>query len=122
VKIVLNRCAGGAFRLSSEALKRMRQLKGNLGSIKHQSRRDMFNVERVHQRLFHLEGSDELISRDDPVLVATVAELGDLASGHNAELEVVEIPEGVSWRIIDVIGIEYVDLDGGLHPKRQNAE
>ena len=122
MKIVLNRCAGGAFRLSPEAIKRMRQLKRNLVSIKRQSRRDMFNVEKVHQRLFQLEGSDELISRDDPVLVTTVTELGELASGHNAELEVVEIPEGVPWRIIDVVGIEYVDLEDGLHPKRQNAE
>lgn len=122
MKIVLNRCAGGAFRLSSEAVKRMQQLKGNLVSIKRQGRRDMFNVEKMHQRLFQLEGSDELISRDDPVLVTAVTELGELASGQNAELEVVEVPEGASWRIIDVVGIEYVELEDGLHPKRQETE
>ena len=47
-------------------------------------------------------------SRDDPDLVAVVEELGNLANGLHADLKVVEIPDGVVWKIANYDGLEHV--------------
>ncbi len=49
-----------------------------------------------------------VIKRGDPVLVAVVEDMGDAASGEYAELKVVEIPDGVEWRIEEYDGWEWV--------------
>lgn len=48
------------------------------------------------------------IPRDDPDLIAVVRELGDKASGECASLEIVEIPDGVAWKIEEYDGNEHV--------------
>jgi hypothetical protein len=44
--------------------------------------------------------------------VAVVEKLGPAAAGQNAELLVVEIPDGHSWTISDVGGHEFIVIDG----------
>ncbi len=70
-KIVTNRCYGG-FGLSDQASMRYANLKELV-------------VAPMHWK----------ISRDDPILVQVVEELGETANGSCAELEVTEIPDGV---------------------------
>lgn len=47
-------------------------------------------------------------ARDDPLLVECVEALGEEASGSFADLQIVEIPEGVDWQIEDDDGVEWV--------------
>jgi hypothetical protein len=46
--------------------------------------------------------------RSNPQLVAAVEKLGKQANGSCAELEVIEIPDGIEWEISDYDGIETV--------------
>lgn len=48
------------------------------------------------------------IKRDDADLVAVVEELGKLASGKLANLQIVEVPAGVEWDIEEYDGTEWV--------------
>lgn len=51
---------------------------------------------------------DKDIPRDDPVLVALVRELGQVANGEHARLKVVRIPADVAWQIDDYDGKEWI--------------
>lgn len=53
--------------------------------------------------------SEREIERNDPNLIATVEALGDKANGFCANLDIVEIPDGVQWEIDEYDGIERVD-------------
>jgi len=48
------------------------------------------------------------IPRDDPFLVQTVEELGEQSYGTFANLEVVDIPDGVEWEIEEHDGNEHI--------------
>lgn len=48
------------------------------------------------------------VPRDDPDLIAVVEELGRAADGRHANLEIVEIPDGVEWQIEEYDGLEHV--------------
>ena len=48
------------------------------------------------------------ISRDDPILVSIVEELGEDSWGAYAELMVIEIPDEVKWQIAEYDGSEWV--------------
>jgi len=48
------------------------------------------------------------VSRDDPKLLECIEELGPLANGSFADLEVIEIPEDVDWVIEEYDGSEWV--------------
>ena len=87
-KIVINKCYGG-FSLSDEA----EQL--------------LFNkaTNPLGQKSFSL---GRHVDRSDPLLVEVVEELGSKSWGDNAQLKVAEIPEDVSWEIIDYDGVEYI--------------
>ena len=85
MKIVINKCYGG-FGLSEEAMEMYLEKKGMQG-------------ENLH---------DSEIERNDPVLVEVVEELGILASGKYAEVEVVDIPDDVEWEIEEYDGNEWV--------------
>ena len=84
-KIVINTCFGG-FGLSSEAFERYKELSGR--------QNDSFY--------------DDEICRNDPNLVRVVGEMGSKASGLYANLEVVEIPDGVDWQLEEYDGNEHV--------------
>ena len=94
MKIVLNRSTGPRISLSALAIDRLSRLKGSaeLTSTK---------TPRVTNVLYSLP-------RNDRDLVHIVEELGAAASDHDAELQVFEIPDDVSWRISDVAGYEYI--------------
>lgn len=51
---------------------------------------------------------DRDLDRDDPVLVQVVEEMGAAANGSYASLEVIEIPDDVSWAIKEYDGNEWV--------------
>lgn len=48
------------------------------------------------------------ISRDDPILIQIVEEMGDKADGTFASLRIVEIPDDVDWYIEEYDGREWV--------------
>lgn len=48
------------------------------------------------------------VARDNPLLVAVVEEMGEAASGSCAELNVVEIPDGVDYVIEEYDGMEWI--------------
>ena len=49
------------------------------------------------------------IDRDDKILIEVVEELGKESSGSCASLEIVEIPDGISWEISEYDGNETVE-------------
>ena len=87
MKVAINRCFGG-FCLSTEGIKRYRELSGELEVDDYQIGRNL--------------------KRDDKYLVQTVEELGGLASDRYSALEVVEIPDGVEWEISEYDGAETI--------------
>lgn len=85
MKLVINRCFGG-FSLSPLAQEALAQKKGRATAPQDQRPLD----------------------RADKDLVEIVEELGSLADGGYAELEVIEIPDGVNYTIEKYDGIESV--------------
>lgn len=104
MKVVINHKHGG-FGLSDEAVHRYAHLKG-MHLVK----------ERKHGMTHYYKDSISKetyfapyeISRDDPVLVQVVEELGDKANSHYAHLVIVDIPDDVSWHIAEYDGYEHV--------------
>lgn len=47
-------------------------------------------------------------SREDPVLIEIVRELGEAANGACAELKIVEIPYDVDYEIAEYDGVEHI--------------
>ena len=127
MKVVINACYGG-FGLSEKAAMRYAELKG---LTVYPERRPLFTTywlvperERENQTNFHAWPLEERrasnarlakqklaeceIPRDDLTLVQVVEELGADASGRCSALEIVEIPDGVAWRIEEYDGYEHV--------------
>jgi hypothetical protein len=89
MKVVINTEYGG-FGLSDEALEMYAKIKG------------------LEPGSFYSYD----IERDDPVLVQVVETLGDDRAGDRyAYLKVVEIPDGISWHIMEYDGIETIHED-----------
>lgn len=109
VKVVLNRAVGTSFGLSSAALAKLAELKG-----RDRRQRD------AHGRQFVSSAEsgrpDWLLSleRNDADLVRLVEEFGPAAAGSNAELTIVEIPDGLPWKISEVVGYEYIVINGNV--------
>ena len=83
MKIVINNC-NGAFGLSKEALA-------------------LYN-ERSDITVTY----DFNITRNDPILVEVVEQLGEAANSRFAELKVLEIPDDVQWIVEEYDGAEWV--------------
>lgn len=113
MKIAINRCYGG-FSLSPKAeyevLKRM-----GYENIKY------LNDKKEEVSLgsdswfcnFYSNGEYISFGRDDenrtnPHLIAVIEEMGEEADGTFASLEIIEIPDDVSWYIDDYDGMETV--------------
>jgi hypothetical protein len=105
-KVVINKCFGG-FGLSPQATQRYLELKGKKSTIK----KDEYGRPAVYLD----DGSvyyDNYLDRADPTLDQVVEELGKEASDSFSHLCVVEIGEGVRYRIEEYDGnesIEYAD-------------
>ncbi|MEI8135671.1 MAG: hypothetical protein WCH46_11480 [bacterium] len=85
-KIVINSRHGG-FGLSDEAMRRYAEIK---------------KIEDVNS--VHIYD----ICRDDPALVQVVEELGEKSHDRYSELRVVEIPDRISWIVLEYDGLEHV--------------
>ena len=129
MKVVVNRCFGG-FGLSDEAenlyalkkgfkLFRYEQVKykhrdGEDKFIKVKSAKLSATFKKDHGDVFTEWPDDDSywysseVKRDCPELVEVVEELGDRANGDFADLEIVEIPDGIDWSIKDYDGNEHV--------------
>lgn len=133
MKIVINKCYGG-FGLSHAAVMRYGELKGmTLYPEKHPEYPSLTTYWRVppesrltpllsgafyaatqeerieHNRRYSAQTLyDRTIPRDDPALVQVVEELGEKANGNYASLQVVEVPDDVSWEIDDYDGNERI--------------
>lgn len=113
MKVVLNRAVGSCFSLSSAALSKLAELKG-----RDRRQRDPHRPILERQFVSSAESGrpDWLLSleRNDGDLVRLVEEFGPAAAGPNAELMIVEIPDGHPWKISDVVGYEYVVVNGNV--------
>jgi len=133
MKIVINRCFGG-YGLSHEAIMRYLDLKGITvypeqgegtwkfwtywlvkpeGRFEVKETEDFYAMSMEERQAHNQKYSDETfgdrdISRNDPVLIQVIQELGDAANGEHAELAIVEIPDDVEWEISEYDGSEHV--------------
>ena len=84
MKIAINRCYGG-FSVTEAVYKALEEEWDGHGYIDHD------------------------LGRDDPKLIEAIEKVGvKAASGTYAEIEIVEIPDGVDWHIDDYDGIETI--------------
>jgi hypothetical protein len=83
MKIVINREYGG-FGLSKDAMRELRDRKGNPNL------------------------TDWEIARDDVILVEIVERMGKKANGNYSDLKIVEVPDEVQWEIQEYDGMEWV--------------
>ena len=107
MKLVINQDHGG-YGLSPEAIKRYAEIKG-IKLYEKKSEYTGFPIfytseDEEHGTLF----DDDEISRDDPVLIQVVEELGDKANGFCASLKIIEIPDGVNWQVEEYDGREWI--------------
>lgn len=112
-KIVINKCHGG-FGLSHAAILRYHELSGTRIYWK-----DIYPGPKSSSspKTYHLDAectnqaywSDRNISRDDPVLIRVVEELGNEEAGNEfAMLQIVRIPADVDWIIQEYDGMEWI--------------
>lgn len=133
MKIVINKCYGG-FGLSHDAMMRYGELKGiklypetdpkypslttywtvppdsRLTPLSNGAFYAATQEERIeHNRKYSAQTlCERTIPRDDPALVHVVEELGEKANGNYASLQIVEVPDDVSWEIDDYDGNERI--------------
>ena len=88
MKIVINSCFGG-FSLSIKAEILYCERKG----MNAKETDDFYSRE---------------LERDDPLLIEIVEELGEKANGRHAELDIIEIPDGVGWVVEEYDGLEHI--------------
>lgn len=111
-KIVINACYGG-FGLLDAATLRYCELKGI--TVYPEKEKDSWGFTSYFLDAPENRKKDEYntlrdcdITRDDPVLVQVVEELGKEANGSYSNLKIIEIPEDVSWHIAEYDGYESV--------------
>jgi hypothetical protein len=100
MKLVLNKAIGGCFDLSATAFDRLCERKGwNRSAALIQDER----TRRIRT-----------LRRSDQDLVDIVSLLGSSAAGAQAELAIVDVPDGYDCRISDVVGFEFVEVNGRI--------
>lgn len=113
-KIVINTCYGG-FDLSYEGVMYYAKLINKIlyprkmkygGFLYYLNPFEGLNDEEIDKiEIFHTWGD---ISRDDPMLIKTVQDLGEKSWGDFSNLKIVEIPDDVEWYIEEYDGNEHV--------------
>ena len=126
MKVVVNRCFGG-FGLSIAGMKAVMARKGRecyaFTGYPVLTPKDgddslfcsFYDVSNAHE-LSQEDREEHYISyrdfdRNDPDLVAVVESLGKDANESCADLEVVEIPDGIQWHVEDYDGNEHIAED-----------
>lgn len=105
MKIVKNTTYGG-FGVSEAAIRRLREL-GQAEALAETLKGEKWpSTDEVNRIEFNQYGRS--IPRDDLLLIQVIGELGEKADGCFAELEVVEVPDGIEWEIDDYDGIETI--------------
>lgn len=123
MKLVINKCYGG-FGLSDAAYEKLIEWGVPLRDyIKEKRNPETGCFERVPENegevIFREKGKSLLLkrsywdtwtreSRNHPLVVRAVEELGEKASGELARLEVIEIPDDVDYVIEEYDGFEWV--------------
>lgn len=117
MKIVRNKCYGG-FSISLEAARFMAKRGNKIAKAEVKIYDDGVKGKRKLDKLeaqigvrwfgYGYGGCHDGYSRDDEDLIAAVEELGEKANGECAELEVVEIPDGIEWEIDEYDGLETI--------------
>ena len=134
MKLAVNRCFGG-FSLSPEGEREYLKRKGKtaffyrITKFKHDGGvQEYERVDNPENTLFQhcvtrdlgktisdfpkedgLWFSCREIPRDDLDLIAVCEELGEKADGQCAQIEIVEVPDGIEWEIDEYDGSESVD-------------
>ena len=109
MKVVVNKCFGG-FSLSRKAFLRLRELKEE-SALAEPDYGERWDDGSGPRKSF---GADEKgdfcrdISRDSPLLIQVINELGEEANGFLANLEIMDIPDDVEWEIEEYDGREWV--------------
>lgn len=111
MKVVIN-CDYGGFGLSGHAMEYIASRKGWDYQVTDSYERWWEPSEdSLESNVFGHQIWDVDLPRTDPDLVACVELLGDKSWGRNAELKVIEVPDGVSWHIQEHDGKEWVAED-----------
>ena len=106
-KIVINSCHGG-FGLSHTAVALYAEFSG-INVIAIDSEYDwwkLYYIDGIEDDEHYFRPAD--IKRDDPHLIAVVAELGEAANDQHADLKIVEIPDDIEWEIAEYDGLEWI--------------
>lgn len=110
-KIAINQCYGG-FGLSTEAVEWMRENDYEAGERCKLAGEEYDDgsgtVDDFLAPICPSRYKDEGFRASEGV-IAVVEALGDDASGRSAEVEVIEIPDGVEWEIDEYDGYEIVE-------------
>ena len=130
-KIVINKCFGG-FGLSIEAQELINKLGcphteikteleyfGNSGNdidIKyygsvaeaHKRHAEFCEIPFSEGKLICDDHAYDRSNRNCPILIKVVEEMGKKSWGKHAELEIVEVPDGVEWEIEEYDGSEWI--------------
>ena len=102
MKVVVNRSVGSRFFMSSAGFNRLFELKGSIGQIG--------DDERLSERSNFLYN----LPRNDKDLIQVIEELGLVASAQDAQLTIIEIPDNANWSISEVVGYEYIKVNGKI--------
>jgi hypothetical protein len=106
--IVINNCHGG-FGLSWDAQIAYLNRAGIAYTLGDRESRD--DTIRFGQQIKLVSGDywyDREITRDDPILVSLVHEMGPAVNSNFSDLKVVKIPGNVDWIIDEYDGLEWV--------------
>jgi hypothetical protein len=110
MQIVINADFGG-FGLSDEAIEHYGQLKKlNLIKVVKDETNRTFGSEFYKNGVVSDENYfwDHDIERSDPLLIETIAALGDKANHWCSNLKIVTIPDDVDWEIHEYDGREHI--------------
>ena len=99
MKVVINACYGG-FSVSKEAAEFMAE-RGNPGAIE--------DLQDDYFYGYGITDDQRGYNRSDPDLIAAIEYLGsERASGHCAELKIIEIPDNIEYIISEYDGHEHI--------------
>lgn len=95
MKIVVNKCYGG-FSVSKRVYDKLGIKWNGYGYLTNED--------------FGISNENYDAYRADPRVIKIIEEIGEKeASGHLAELQIIDIPDGIEWEIDDYDGKERID-------------